>query len=60
MKEWALKHPVMTFLLADAIIAGTLKVVAFGLSVFGKTPAVTQTATDTEEESKDESSDDIQ
>ena len=27
MKEWILKHPVMTFLLVDSAIAGTVKVV---------------------------------
>lgn len=27
MKEWALKHPIMTFLLADSLIAGVLKTI---------------------------------
>lgn len=27
MKEWALKHPIMTFLLVDGLITGILKTV---------------------------------
>jgi hypothetical protein len=28
MKEWALNHPWMTFLLVDSLIAGVVKIVA--------------------------------
>lgn len=28
MKEWMLKHPIMTFLLADTLITGVLKCIA--------------------------------
>lgn len=27
MKEWALKHPIMTFLLVDSLITGILKTI---------------------------------
>lgn len=27
MKEWALKHPIMTFLLVDSLITGVLKTI---------------------------------
>ena len=35
MKEFALKHPILTFLLADALICGIVNVVAIGVQAFG-------------------------
>lgn len=35
MKEFALKHPILTFLLADALICGIVNVVGFGVQAFG-------------------------
>ena len=36
MKEWALKHPVMTFLLADTAIAGIVNVCKLVIAAFSK------------------------
>ena len=50
MKEFALKHPILTFLLADTLIAGVCNV--FG-SIFGKsneTQESTVTISTTEED----------
>ena len=36
MKEFALKHPILTFLLADTLICGVVNVIGFGIQLFGK------------------------
>lgn len=40
MKEFALKHPILTFLLADSAIAGICNLIKFGLAAFGKNQVV--------------------
>ena len=65
MKEWALKHPVMTFLLVSSAIEGVVKVVKLAAVVLaaGKIPVsetVEETAEETKEETHDESGNDIQ
>lgn len=62
MKEWALKHPMMTFLLASVTVVGVVKIVkltAFVL-VTGRIPVQTDAEEATEEAAKDESGNDIQ
>lgn len=61
MKEWALKHPVMTFLLASAAVDGVVKIVKLVslVLVTGRIPAQTD-AEEVTEENKDESGNDIQ
>ncbi len=61
MKEWALKHPVMTFLLVSAAVDGVVKIVKLAslVLVTGRIPAQTD-AEEVTEETKDESSSDIQ
>ena len=34
MKEWILKHPIMTFLLADTAIAGVINLVKYTVAAF--------------------------
>ena len=65
MKEFALKHPILTFLLADAVITGIVNVVRTGLVAFGKNgpsiAAVKITETNNnKEETTDESSTDAE
>ena len=62
MKEWALKHPVMTFLLASAAVDGIVKIVKLGALalVAGKIPAQADAGEATEEAAKDESGNDPQ
>lgn len=70
MKEFALKHPILTFLLADSAIAGIVNIVCHGLVAFGKNKPstamfkITQTKNHSddsnEEEIKNEPACDIQ
>lgn len=62
MKEWALKHPVMTFLLASAAVDGVVKIVKLVslVLVTGRIPAQEEAEEATEEAAKDESGNDIQ
>lgn len=41
MKEWALKHPWMTFFLVDSAIGGTVKIIVSVLRCFNKVPGIT-------------------
>jgi hypothetical protein len=56
MKEWALKHPVMTFLLADAAIGGIVNVCKMVVAAFTGTTAKEEN----EEEKQDEPAGDHQ
>lgn len=62
MKEWALKHPVMTFLLASAAVDGVVKIVKLAALalVAGRIPTQEEAEEATEEATKDESGNDIQ
>lgn len=67
MKEFALKHPILTFLLADTLIAGVVNIVRTGLVAFGKNEPrvaafrITKNAnSNNEEETTDESANDVE
>ena len=40
MKEFAIKHPILTFLLVDSAIAGVVNVLKIGLAAFGKNKVI--------------------
>lgn len=60
MKEFALKHPFLTFFMVDATITGVLKIVAMLTGNFRIGNAKTGETTTNEEDSEDESANDIQ
>lgn len=61
MKEFCLKHPIITFLLADSLIAGAYKTICFVASCFGKADVTEETSIETTvEEDANESDNDIQ
>lgn len=51
MKEWAFKHPIMTFFLVDAAIAGVVNICRLAIDALGN---------NTEEEKQHEPADDHQ
>jgi hypothetical protein len=57
MKEFALKHPIITFLLADSFIAGAYKTICFVATLFGKNQPDSEAL---KEENADEPANDIQ
>ena len=58
MKEFALKHPFITFFIADGIVTGVVKIVAM-LTGYAKKPDEQTTETN-EEEPNNEPAGDIQ
>lgn len=56
MKEFAIKHPILTFFLADSIVCGVVKIVAMITGYHG--PVVV--ATTNKEDSEDEPANDTQ
>ena len=58
MKDIALKHPILTFLLADSLIAGVCKTIKFIACAITGT-SMEETTTCTKEENADEPSGDI-
>ena len=40
MKEFAIKHPILTFLLVDSAIAGVVNVLKIALAAFGKNKVI--------------------
>ena len=63
MKEFCLKHPIITFLLAGSLIDGAYKTICFVASCFGKADVTETNETSIEttaEEDADESDNDIQ
>lgn len=55
MKEWAFKHPIMTFFLVDAAIAGVVNICRLAIDALGK-----GTEEETKEEKEHEPAGDIQ
>ena len=65
MKEFALKHPIITFLLVDSLIAGAYKTICFVATLFGKNQPDSEAFFDgdtvyVKEENADEPANDIQ
>ena len=59
MKEFALKHPILTFLLMDSAIGGIVAIVKTVACAFGKGTEATVVTIAKEEEKENESSGDI-
>ena len=64
MKEFALKHPILTFLLVDSLGTGVINLIKYGLAAFGKNKVIEVSKDDLkkarEEEMMDEPACDIQ
>ena len=60
MKEWALKHPILTFLLLDSAVAAAANTIHNLILMIRPELAHTCTKEEVEEENKDESGNDIQ
>lgn len=50
MKEWAIKHPILTFLLADTIVAGIVNVIIAFAGPKAQVIEVEETENESEEE----------
>lgn len=52
MKEFAMKHPILTFLLADSLIAGVVNIIGHVTAAFGKNTVVEEKTIEVAEEEK--------